>query len=62
MLVRRALAFVDERRRERPNLPLEALLDEAGRRFNLSPLDSEALAHAFRAANPAGAAAAGENG
>lgn len=62
MLVRRALAFVDERRRERPDLPLEALLDEAGQRFNLSPLDAEALAHAFRTAAPAAADTARGNG
>ena len=38
MLVRRALSFLEERRRERPELPLEKLLDEAGARFNLSPV------------------------
>lgn len=62
MLVRRALAFVDERRHERPDLPLEALIDEAGQRFNLSPVDSEALAHAFRTAASSAADAARENG
>ena len=62
MLVRRALAYVDERRRERPDLPLETLLDEAGQRFNLSPADGEALAHAFRAAALSGAASAPGNG
>ena len=62
MLVRRALAYVDERRREHPDLPLETLLDEAGRRFNLSPADGEALAHAFRTAALSGAAPARENG
>lgn len=67
MLVRRALSFLEERRRERPDLPLEKLLDEAGERFNLSPADGEALAHVYRAAapscpsNPAGASGAREN-
>lgn len=61
MLVRRALAFVEERRRERPDLPLETLLDEAGGRFNLSPLDGAALARAFRGPALSGAAAAREN-
>ena len=55
MLVRRALSFLEERRRERPELPLEKLLDEAGERFNLSPADGEALAHVYRAAVLSGA-------
>lgn len=58
MLVRRALSFLEERRRERPDLPLEELLDEAGRRFNLSPADGEALAHVYRSTRPAGASEA----
>lgn len=48
MLVRRALSFLDEQRRERPGIPLEKLLDEAGERFNLSPVDAEALARLYR--------------
>lgn len=62
MLVSRALAFVHERRRECPGLPLETVLDEAGRRFNLSPADGEALAHAFRVSALSGAAPARETG
>ena len=71
MLVRRALSFLEERRRERPELPLEKLLDEAGARFNLSPVDGEALAHVFRAtvlsdasgpSNPEGASDGRGNG
>ncbi len=67
MLVRRALSFLEERRRERPDLPLEKLLDEAGERFNLSPADGDALAHVYRAtapsgsSDPAGASGAREN-
>lgn len=61
MLVRRALAFLEERRRERPDLPLDTLLDEAGQRFNLSPRDAGALAHAFRTAALSGTAPAREH-
>ena len=46
-LLRKALIFVDERRREKPAAKLSNLLDEAGMRFNLSPRDSEALLHLF---------------
>ena len=47
-LVRRALFFVDEALRDKPERSLEPLLDEAGARFNLSPLDSEALYRLFQ--------------
>ena len=43
-LVRRALAYIVERRRECPGMDTAELLDSAGARFNLSPLDQEALA------------------
>lgn len=46
-LVRRAAAFVAEERHEHPEKPLHAILDEAGMRFNLTPLDSEALQRLF---------------
>ncbi len=42
-LVRRALAYIVERRRECPGMGTAELLDSAGVRFNLSPLDQEAL-------------------
>lgn len=42
-LIRRALAYIVERRREHPDLGTAELLDSAGARFNLSPLDQEAL-------------------
>ena len=46
-LVRRAAAFVAEERQARPDRPLHALLDEAGMRFNLSPVDYDALQRLF---------------
>ena len=42
-LIRRALAYILERRRECPGMNTAELLDSAGVRFNLSPLDQEAL-------------------
>ena len=42
-LIRRALAYIVECRREHPDLNTAELLDSAGARFNLSPLDQEAL-------------------
>ena len=42
-LVRRALEYVQEERCRRP----DALLDEAGMRFNLTPLDAAQLARLF---------------
>lgn len=42
-LIRRALAYILERRRDCPDTKVAELLDSAGARFNLSPLDQEAL-------------------
>ena len=42
-LIRRALNYIMERRRECPGMGPAELLDSAGARFNLSPLDQEAL-------------------
>ena len=42
-LVRRALEYVQEERCRRPDAPLSSLLDEAGMRFNLTPLDAAQL-------------------
>lgn len=50
MLLKRALTFIAEKRRENPGSPLTALLDEAGERFNLSPADGMALEHLLREA------------
>ncbi len=46
-LVRRALEYVQEERCRRPGVPLSSLLDEAGMRFNLTPLDAVQLARLF---------------
>ena len=46
-LVRRALEYVQEERCRRPDTPLSSLLDEAGMRFNLTPLDAAQLARLF---------------
>lgn len=47
-LVTRALEFLVERRQSRPDLALAVLLDDAGARFNLSPVDAMTLEHAFQ--------------
>jgi hypothetical protein len=47
-LVRRALVYMAECRRDNPNLSVAELLGDAGMRFNLSPLDQESLEHLFR--------------
>ena len=41
--LRRAVRWVSERRREHPDAPLAPLLDEATRRHDLSPRESELL-------------------
>ncbi len=41
------MAYLIEMRRDFPERPLSALIDEAGMRFNLSPLDAEALMRFF---------------
>ncbi len=46
-LLSRAVAYLIETRRDFPERPLSALIDEAGMRFNLSPLDAEALMRFF---------------
>mgnify|MGYP000756792422 CR=1 FL=1 len=46
-LVRRALEYVQEERCLRPDASLSSLLDEAGMRFNLTPLDAAQLARLF---------------
>jgi len=45
--VRKAAAFVAETRKAEPSRFLASILDEAGMRFNLTPLDSEALNRLF---------------
>ena len=46
-LVRKAAAFIAEERERNPQRALAALLDEAGMRFNLTPLDAVALERLF---------------
>ena len=46
-LVRRAAAWLAEQRTLYPEKSLAALLDEAGMRFNLNPLDAAALGRLF---------------
>ena len=46
-LVRKAAAFVAQARKADQARSLESILDEAGMRFNLTPLDSEALHRLF---------------
>lgn len=47
-LVRKAAAYLAEQRAQQPGKSLSALLDEAGMRFNLTPLDAAALERLFR--------------
>ncbi|MBQ9452232.1 MAG: hypothetical protein IJU65_02925 [Desulfovibrio sp.] len=47
-LVRKAAAYLTEQRTLRPDASLATLLDEAGMRFNLTPLDAAALERLFR--------------
>lgn len=46
-LVRKAAAFIAEERDLNPEKKLASLLDEAGMRFNLNPLDAAALERLF---------------
>lgn len=47
-LVRKAAAYLAERRAQEPGKSLAGLLDEAGMRFNLTPLDAASLERLFR--------------
>lgn len=46
-LLRRALVYVNDTRRDYPGKPVSEILDEAAMRFNLSPLDGETLQRLF---------------
>ena len=50
--VRKAAAFVAETRKTEPSRSLASILDEAGMRFNLTPLDGEALYRLFSGSHP----------
>ena len=56
-LVRKALAYITEQRALNPNQSVAHLLDEAGMRFNLTPLDTAALERLFQNPPVAGAGA-----
>ena len=45
--IRKAAAFIAQIRKEDKARSLASILDEAGMRFNLTPLDSEALQRLF---------------
>jgi hypothetical protein len=49
-LIRRAVRWISEQRESSPKLSLAQLIDEAGKRFNLSPKESEFLFLFFTAA------------
>lgn len=51
-LFSRALDYIREEHASRPDVPLAVLIDEAGMRFNLSPLDSAQLARLFDESGP----------
>ena len=46
-LFKRAVAYLAEMRRDFPERSLMSHVDDAGMRFNLSPLDTEALVRLF---------------
>jgi hypothetical protein len=41
--IRQAIAWIDEKLREQPGADRVKLMDEAGRRFDLTPLDADFL-------------------
>ena len=51
-LVRKAAAYLAEQRAQHAGKSLSALLDEAGMRFNLTPLEAAALERLFRTEPP----------
>ena len=53
-LLRRAVVHIDEELRNNPEKRLDTLIDEASMRFNLSPLDSEALFRIFSSGEKTG--------
>jgi hypothetical protein len=50
--IRKALLWLSERRREAPAEPRPRLIDEAGRRFDLSPVEVEFLLQNWREDGP----------
>ena len=45
--LRKAIQWIDEQRRENPKAGTAALIDEAGRRFDLSPVRADFLYRHF---------------
>lgn len=58
-LLRKALAYITEQRALNPGKSLACLLDQAGMRFNLTPLDAATLERLFQ--NPPADGAHTEN-
>ena len=52
--INRAVAWIDENRREHPERSLASLLSEAGMRFNLGPSDGRFLERFFQTEAPSG--------
>jgi hypothetical protein len=50
--IKAAIKWIDEQLRERPTVDRVALIDEAGRRFDLTPLDEEFLLRHFAEQRP----------
>ncbi len=51
-LLRRAAVWICEAREACPDKPLSSCLDEAGMRYNLSPIDQRMLAELFAGKKP----------
>lgn len=47
-LVRKAAEYINEKLNQNPKADLSKLLDEAGMRYNLTPLDAASLERIFR--------------
>jgi hypothetical protein len=56
-LLRRAVQYVNDARTDFPEKSLAAVIDEAAMRFNLSPLDGDALYRLFSSAKDSASSA-----
>jgi hypothetical protein len=45
--LKKAIRWIDERRREDPKASMASLIDEAGRKFELSPIQADFLYRHF---------------
>ena len=50
--IKAAIKWIDEQLRERPGVDRLTLMDEAGRRFDLTPMDEEFLLRHFAERKP----------